>query len=72
VLRRIALVLTVALFMVVMLAASAMSAMALPEAACNKGTENAHSSVAQSMLGENNPAHEHIPEAEGGEPCGHG
>ena len=51
---------------------SAGPAQALPSAACNQGTENAHSSIpATTGTGAVTPGHEAVPE-EGVEGCGHG
>ncbi|HEX9436402.1 MAG TPA: hypothetical protein VGA16_04490 [Candidatus Limnocylindria bacterium] len=48
------------------------AAAALPDAACNDGTMNAHSSVPGTTgTGAMVPAHEAIPESEDGS-CGHG
>ena len=64
--RRIALVVTVALLMVAMLAASAMPVMASNGAearggaACNQGTMNAHGSVPEAP--QTQSAHSNIPE----------
>jgi hypothetical protein len=67
--RRTILTLTVAGAITVLFAAPAQ---ALPSAACNQGTMDAHSSIPETTgTGVVTPGHEAVPE-EGPEGCGHG
>jgi hypothetical protein len=53
-------------------ALSAAPAQALPSAACNQGTMNAHSSIPETTgSGKMTPGHEAVPEEAGGG-CAHG
>jgi len=64
--KRIPLLLAVALVMVALVVTSAGTALAFSPAACNEGTMNAHDSIPNVLPSSNEetPGHEHVPECE--------